>query len=252
MLAALAERRAATGSTEYDNTIARSVISWCRCNATTVTSTSPTTRRRGRPTGSPSPSTTRAKRCGHSPGCRTRSRRLVPHRRVARRALVSTERNDRDFVPVGPLNDHWAAHTFAEMASWPIGDAEAAYARSLAGRFAALTRWEAQKDSGAPYSWTHGPPRRAAALGTWVEGQAALATSPAPITGSRTCATTRGQRGVRRGSAHRPSARRQRPAHRGAWFDSGQSRIDDEQHPISGLLGLADLLEPEQPEPEKP
>ena len=99
------------------------------------------------------------------------------YRRAALRAarFVATERNDRDFVPVGPLNDHWAAHAFAEMAAWPIGDAEADYARSLAGRFAALIRWEAQKDSGAPYSWTHGPPRRAAALGTWVEGQAALA-----------------------------------------------------------------------------
>ena len=101
-------------------------------------------------------------------------RRLVPHRRTACPRFVSTDRNDRDFVPVGPLNDHWAAHAFAEMASWPIGDAETDYARSLAGRFAALIRWEAQKDSGAPYSWTHGPSRRAAALGTWVEGQAEL------------------------------------------------------------------------------
>ena len=140
------------------------------------------------------------------------------YRTAALRAarFVSTERNDRDFVPVGPLNDHWAAHAFAEMAAWPIGDAEADYARSLAGRFAALIRWEAQKDSGAPYSWTHGPTRRAAALGTWVEGQAALA--HLARTDHRLAdlrADTRTERGVRRGPAHRTPARRQRPARRG-------------------------------------
>ena len=95
------------------------------------------------------------------------------YEQAARRAarFISTQRNDRDFVPVGPLNDHWAAYGFAEMSDWPITDAEAEYARELSGRFQLLIRWEAQKDAGAPYSWTHGPERRAAALGTWVEGR---------------------------------------------------------------------------------
>ena len=88
-----------------------------------------------------------------------------PYRRAAERAahFIANDRDDRDFVPIGPLNDHWASYGFAEMAAWPITDAEADYARALSARFQLLTRWEAQKDGGAPYSWSHGPERRAAA-----------------------------------------------------------------------------------------
>jgi hypothetical protein len=52
--------------------------------------------------------------------------------RAARDAarFVSTGRDDRDFVPVPPLNDHWAAYGFAEMADWPIDDHSARYARA--------------------------------------------------------------------------------------------------------------------------
>jgi hypothetical protein len=144
------------------------------------------------------------------------------------------------------LNDHWAAYGFAEMAEWPIGDAEATYARALYGRFQLLIRWEAQKDGGAPYSWTHGPERRAAALGTWVEGQAALARLARvddrlrdlrdPTLESTDCGA-----GV--------LVARQRdgddPRVAGAWFTENESRMDDQQHAISGLLALATLREAE-------
>jgi hypothetical protein len=239
-----ARGRRGTGSTEHDDTM-RTGVSSSRCNANGdfYVAYDPTT---DRPTAPHSRSTTRAKRCGRWRGCRTPSPTTPPHLACAPR-FVATERNDRDFVPVGPLNDHWAAHAFAEMAAWPIGDAEAAYARSLAGRFAALIRWEAQKDSGAPYSWTHGPTRRAAALGTWVEGQAALAhlaRTDHRLADLRADTRTSAECGAGLLIARQRGGNDPRVA--GAWFDSGQSRMDDEQHPITGLLGLADLLEPEK------
>jgi hypothetical protein len=247
MLAALAERRAATGSTQFDDTmraLGRFLVAMQRDNGDFYVSYDPTT-------GQPDRVTISQYYASEAMWALARLQNALPddsYRDAAQRAarFVATERNDRDFVPVGPLNDHWAAHAFAEMAAWPIGNAEAGYARLLAGRFAALIRWEAQKDSGAPYSWTHGPPRRAAALGTWVEGQAALAhlarvDHPLADLRDDTLASTECGAGV--------LIARQRggndPRVAGAWFDSGQSRMDDEQHAITGLLGLADLLDAE-------
>lgn len=165
--------------------------------------------------------------------------------RAARDAarFVSTGRDDRDFVPVPPLNDHWAAYGFAEMADWPIDDDSARYARALHGRFQLLVRWEAGKDAGAPYSWTHGRPRQAAALGTWVEGQAALARLArtdarlADLRGPTLASTACGS-----GVLVQRQDRRDDPRVRGAWFTDGVSRMDDQQHAISGLLAYADLL----------
>ena len=247
MLAALAERRAATGSAEYDDTmraLGDFIVSMQRDNGDFYVSYDPATAQTDRVTLS-------QYYASEAMWALARLQNALPddsYRRAALRAarFVATERNDRDFVPVGPLNDHWAAHAFAEMAAWPIGDAEADYARSLAGRFAALIRWEAQKDSGAPYSWTHGPPRRAAALGTWVEGQAALAhlaRTDHRLADLRTDTRTSAECGAGLLIARQRGGNDPRVS--GAWFDSGQSRMDDEQHPITGLLGLADLLEPE-------
>ena len=248
MLAALAERRVATGSTEYDDTmraLGDFIVSMQRDNGDFYVSYDPATAQTDRVTLS-------QYYASEAMWALARLQNALPddsYRRAALRAarFVATERNDRDFVPVGPLNDHWAAHAFAEMAAWPIGDAEADYARSLAGRFAALIRWEAQKDSGAPYSWTHGPPRRAAALGTWVEGQAALAhlaRTDHRLADLRTDTRTSAECGAGLLIARQRGGNDPRVS--GAWFDSGQSRMDDEQHPITGLLGLADLLEPEK------
>ena len=125
-----------------------------------------------------------------------------------------------------------------------VADAEADYARSVYGRFQLLIRWEATKDAGAPYSWTHGPERRAAALGTWVEGQGALARlarvdDRLDDLADLTLDSTQCGAGV--------LVERQRDsddvATDGAWFTDNETRMDDQQHAISGLLALAYLLE---------
>lgn len=153
-------------------------------------------------------------------------------------AFIATKRDDVEGVIAPPLNDHWAAYGFAEMATWAtpgVSDDVADYARLLYGRFALLIRTESRRDA-ALISTLHGPPRRSSAVGTWVEGQAALARLAAiddrladleaRIIESARCGT-----GV--------LVDRQEP--NGAWYARGATRMDDQQHAISGLLGTAAL-----------
>ena len=159
-----------------------------------------------------------------------------PARRAA--TFIATRRDDVEDVIAPPLNDHWAAYGFAEMATWPtsgVDDDVAHYARLLYGRFALLIRTESRRDT-ALIGMLHGPPRRSSAVGTWVEGQAALARLAAVdervadleerIVESARCGT-----GV--------LVDRQEP--NGAWYARGATRMDDQQHAISGLLATAVL-----------
>ena len=245
MLASLAERREMTGDDAYDSTMAglgRFLASLQKENGDFYTRTNAET-------GEPDRVSISQYYAGEAMWAMARLQNALPDplfRSTAERAarFIATERDDTDFVPVAPLNDHWGAYGFAEMASWPLGDAEAAYARKLYGRFQLLIRWEATKDAGAPYAWTHGPERRAAALGTWVEGQGALARlarvdDRLDDLEDLTFESTECGAGV--------LVQRQRAsddvATDGAWFTADESRMDDQQHAISGLLALAYLIE---------
>jgi hypothetical protein len=263
MLAALAERRTVTGDTAHDETMAalgRFLVSMQRANGDFFVSADLAAGTVDRERTSPY-------FAGEALWALARLHRGLPDdawQRSARRAahFVAVERDDRDFVPVGPLNDHWGAYAFAEMADWPLADDVAAYARRIAARFDLLIRWEAQRDAGAPYSWTHGPVKRAAAVGTWLEGHGALARLASrdarladldgAITERAACAA-----GVL--VARQRVTTDERLA--GAWFAGGESRMDDQQHAISGLLAYADLVEAPaparalpvlQPRPEDP
>jgi hypothetical protein len=148
--------------------------------------------------------------------------------------FIATKRDEVENVAVPPLNDHWAAYGFAEMAGWTTLDDDITdYARELYGRFALLIRTESKRDA-ALWAAVHGPPRRAAALGTWVEGQAALwrlaladdrlADLDDEIEASARCGT---------------GVLVDRLADDGAWYANGETRMDDQQHAISGLLAVA-------------
>lgn len=148
--------------------------------------------------------------------------------------FIATRRDEVEDVIAPPLNDHWAAYGFAEMATWTrIDDEVARYARLLYGRFALLIRTESKRDE-ALLPILHGPPRRAAALGTWVEGQAAIGRLAAidprladiedEIVTSARCGT---------------GVLVDRQDSDGAWYAGGETRMDDQQHAISGLLAVA-------------
>lgn len=152
--------------------------------------------------------------------------------------FIATMRDDVEDVIAPPLNDHWAAYGFAEMATWAtpgVSDDVADYARLLYGRFALLIRTESRRDA-ALIGTVHGPPRRSSAVGTWVEGQAALARLAAldervGDLEDRIIESARCGSGV--------LVDRQEP--NGAWYARGATRMDDQQHAISGLLATAEL-----------
>jgi hypothetical protein len=168
-----------------------------------------------------------------------------PWRDAATRAgeFIATRRDDVENVSFPPLNDHWGAYAFAEMADWPVSDAQRAYARLLYGRFALLIRSQAQRDAGGVYAFTHSVRRRGAAVGTWVEGQAALARlarADARLEDRRDDIDRSARCGaamlVRR-QEHEPHDGRVD----GAWFAQGETRVDDQQHPISALVGVVEI-----------
>jgi hypothetical protein len=162
-----------------------------------------------------------------------------PARRAA--TFIATTRDEIEGVVAPPLNDHWAAYGFAEMATWTtpgVDDDVADYARQLYGRFALLIRTESRRDA-AFVNTIHGPPRRSSAVGTWVEGQAALGRlsrvdERLADLGDRIVDSARCGTGVLV----------DRQQDNGAWYVDGATRMDDQQHAISGLLAVAALLAP--------
>ena len=131
------------------------------------------------------------------------------------------------------------------MVDWPITDNEADYARALYARFQLLTRWEAQKDGGAPVlvdrTGPNGGPRR------WGRGSRARPRSARLARADDRLADLRDDTFESTACGAGVLAQRQReasdPRVAGAWFTDDESRMDDQQHAISGLLGLADLLD---------
>jgi len=166
---------------------------------------------------------------------------------AARRAalFVARDRDDVENVRIPPLNDHWASYGFAELAKREhLDDDVIDYARRVAYRFDLLIRSQAQRDAGAVYALTHGPARRSAALGTWVEGEAALARlarEDGRLVGMREEITARAACGAAI-LVDRQNHEGDASTH-GAWFVDGVTRMDDQQHAISGLLAAADLLD---------
>ncbi len=174
---------------------------------------------------------------------------------AARRALdfITTLRDDVEDVSFPPLADQWAAYGMAEMSGWGLSDAQIAYARRLAERFGFLVRIEAQRQHPSAEglgTLVRGHETRAAGMGTWVEALAALwrvsATDPrladlAPklLQRAKCAAGILAERQVSAAEA----ARHPRPdLMRGAWFQGGETRMDDQQHAFSGLLYTLDAL----------
>jgi hypothetical protein len=178
----------------------------------------------------------------------------------AARWLV-TERDDALDVDFPPLADQWTAYGLAELADTGLTEDEAGYARRLAERWGFFTRAESQKESGWSGRLVRGRPARAAGMGTWVEGLAALwrvsikderlADIRGDIAERAVCAS-----GIlaARQVTEREATTYPRPEYvRGAWIRSGETRMDDQQHAFSGLIYTLDLLDgrdlrtPEEP-----
>lgn len=168
--------------------------------------------------------------------------------------FVTLRRDEVEDIPFPPLNDHWASYGLAEMAEWGLEDHHTDYARAMAGRFSLFIRFEDQKDNN-DFNWlVRGPERRSSALGTWVEGTSALWR----LAGADERLSDL-QDDIRDRSACGAGILVERQLDgtssellNGAWFIDGITRMDDQQHAISGLLYTADALEGnEQREPDR-
>ncbi|WP_420640124.1 hypothetical protein [Candidatus Poriferisocius sp.] len=147
---------------------------------------------------------------------------------------LATERDELEELWPPPWPDQWAAYALAEMVEWGLADHHLDYAQRLAGRFGQMIRWDAQREGIARL--THLPMPRGGGYGTILEGLGALewlwrheprlaagTTEPpeAPLRDRLEC-----------GAARLVEAQEAD----GAWYYDHQTRVDDQQHAISGLL----------------
>jgi hypothetical protein len=173
----------------------------------------------------------------------------------ARRVLdyLATARDEVEELDFAPWADQWAAYTLGEMASWGLDEHHVSYARSLAGRFGLLVRAESQK-SGWPVPFLD-TRARGAGLGVWVEGLGGLA---AAAEHDERLADLRQDLAARVACGAGLLAERQPDRAEaatwdspslveGAWFRYDVTRMDDQQHALSGLLAGAGALGPVAP-----
>jgi len=142
---------------------------------------------------------------------------------------LSTERDELEELWPPPWPDQWAAYTLGETAEWGLEDHHLAYAERLAGRFGQMIRWDAQREGVAEI--THLPMPSGGGYGTILEGLGALewlwlneprlTEAEAPLRDRLEC-----------GAARLAEAQDDD----GAWYYDDQTRVDDQQHAISGLL----------------
>ena len=159
--------------------------------------------------------------------------------------FVTLLRDDVEDVEYPPLNDHWAAYGLAEMAEWGLADHHTDYARRLAARFSLFIRFEAQKTDDGVNLMIRGDSRRSSALGTWVEGMAALwrLSMSDERLGDISHEILEQARCGSDLLAQRQAPEDEPPLEAGAWFIHGVTRMDDQQHAISGLIYTADGIE---------
>jgi hypothetical protein len=158
---------------------------------------------------------------------------------VAERTLdyIATQRDaDEDVFPA-PWPDQWTSYALNEMAPWGLEDHHVDYAQRVAAQFGTMVRWEAQQGDGLS-GRTHGPPASAAGQGTWLEGLGMLIeaslTDPRlahltePMTERLLCSASRLVDKQVSGTGD--------PRLDGAFFTDDETRVDHQQHALSGLL----------------
>ena len=175
----------------------------------------------------------------------------TPARAVA--DYLATERDAAEGLDFRPWPDQWAAYLLAELGPSHLDAEHITYARALAERFGMLVRVESQKD-GWPVAFVD-PRARGAGLGVWVEALGSLERLAAiddRLADLRSALAARlacgagllVERQVEDAGARVFAAPE---LVRGAWFREGVTRMDDQQHALSGLLAAAGRIGVEAP-----
>lgn len=252
MLAGLEHRRMATGDQRYDglmHELARFLLAMQPADGSMLLVWD-------EQAGAPDPVQRSPYATGEAFWSLTLMRRLFPGEDWERptRALadyISTRRDTAEHQLFPPWNDQWAAYGLAEMADWPLDDANIAYARSLAERFGFFVRFE----SGRRDTWwsrlLRGRRARSAGMGTWVEGLDSLwrlASADPRLADVRDAIATRaacsaGMLADRQVTAERAKSYPRPALAEGGWFNDGVTRMDDQQHALAGMLRVREILD---------
>jgi hypothetical protein len=242
-VAALAERRSSTGVTELDGlmrSLGRFLVAQVEPDGGVLAYWSPTS-------GAPLPGQYSVYFTGEAGWALARLEQAFPDEgwgdvseRIARRLPVRDEVEER----FPPTPDHWAAYQLDALASRRQLDHRIAdYARRLAGILSSASRLQTKGWSTLGRLW--GGPVRGAALGTTGEGLAALARLAArepdladlvrPLAERTRCVAA--VLADQQTTAAEASSFERPDLARGAWFAHGETRMDDQQHSLSAILG---------------
>jgi hypothetical protein len=241
LVAALVQRRLATGDRRYDalaRRLGRFLVAQTRGDGSVLQYWRPSTGRRvpgvfGKfSTGETFYALALLNRVFPGEGWDRPARRIVGY--------LATRRDVAEGYAIRQA-DHWAAYGLSELARAGLTGVEAAYARRLAGYFGYEVRFVAQH-TGRPLN----PFKESGAdLGVVGEGTSALwrvskqdprRAGVGDALGARmTCLA--GITVSRQVPAADPN-----PRARGAWFFDGHTQMDDQQHAIGALLGAAEVL----------
>ena len=248
MLAGLDQRRLATNDSTHDELmreVARFIVLMQRQDGAFLATWLATT-------GAPDPSQTSKYATGEAFWALAMMHEAFPRegwdaptRLVA--DYLSTRRDAEEGFNFPPWADQWAAYGLAEMADWPLSEDNVAYARSLSKRFGFLVRIESGRRDNRWSDLIHGRQARAAGMGTWVEALTSLRRLSNEEPRLADLADELGER-VRCGAgmlaARQVDSSTQTDARiAGGWFTNGVTRMDDQQHALSGLLRSEAIIE---------
>jgi len=156
---------------------------------------------------------------------------------------IATDRDEDEDVWPKPWADQWAAYSLHEMATWGLEGKHIDYARRLSAQWGVATRWESQRNGGID-GLVHAPENIAAGQGTWMEGLGMMR-QLAQI--DDRLADLENDYGDRLAcGAGRMIAKQQTNTGQveldGGFFVGGTTRVDGQQHVLSGLILTERLL----------
>jgi small neutral amino acid transporter SnatA (MarC family) len=156
-----------------------------------------------------------------------------------------------------PIPDHWAAYGLAETAEFPerggvpLTGSEVSYARRQAELFGSATRWVSQqfgpwgelvRGGNTPRGGGYGVMSEAL-TGWWLTAQEEprLADLQDPVADRATCIAGLAVNAQSDADDAANAARSERVE--GAWYRDGETRMDDQQHALAGLLRTIPIVE---------
>lgn len=254
MLAGLNQRRLATGETTYDalmRRVGRFLIAMQRTDGAMLNFWRPSTQQ-------PDPTQTSRYATGEAFWALALMDEAFPGEGWGDAATrtanyLALYRDEAEGFEFPPWADQWAAYGLSEMRTWPVSADQAEYARSLAERFGFLIRVESQRSDAFLIKQIHGSKTRAAGHGTWVEGSTSLyrlARADDRLADIRGDLRDRvlcgaGMLVARQVTAEKASSFPNPSLAEGAWFTHGVTRMDDQQHALSGLIRAAAIAREE-------